>query len=74
MIEEIHLGGIYVPAALVTAVLSVVFVYLLRRPIQRLPFYRLLWQPTLFDLAVFILLWWGLSAGADLSPHFRFAS
>lgn len=74
MIEEIHLGGIYVPAALVTAVLSVALVYLLRVPIQRLPIYRLLWQPTLFDLAAFILLWWGLSAGADLTSHFRFAS
>ncbi|HKY81964.1 hypothetical protein AI27_01000 [Sphingomonas sp. BHC-A] len=74
MIEEIHFGGIYVPAALATAVLSAVLVYVLRTPMQRLTFYRLLWQPALFDLAVFVLLWWGLSAGADLTPHFWFMS
>lgn len=73
MIEEIHFGGIYLPTALVTAVLAAVLVYFLDTPIRRMSFYRLLWQPTLFDLAAFILLWWGLSAGMDLTSHFRFA-
>lgn len=69
MIEEIHLWGIYIPAALLWAVVSVVLVYLLRLPIQRLPLYRFLWHPALLDLAAFVLVWWGLSAGGDAVFH-----
>ncbi len=65
MIEEIHLLGVYMPAALVWGVLAVLLVYLLRIPLQRLPLYRLLWHPSLLELALFVLLWWGLSAFAD---------
>src|SRR5690606_26543445 len=68
MIEEVHLLGVYMPAALLWAVLAAVLVYLLRVPIQRLPGYsllwRLLWHPSLLELALFVLLWWGLSAFA----------
>ncbi|WP_066774825.1 DUF1656 domain-containing protein [Sphingomonas sp. CCH5-D11] len=71
MIEEVHFGGIYVPTALVTAVISVVLVYFLRMPMQRLPLHRFIWQPALLDLAAFTLIWWGLSAAADFIPHFR---
>lgn len=70
MIEEIHVLGIYMPAALVWAIVAAVLVYLLRVPIQRFPAYRLLWHPSLLELALFALLWWGLSASADLLlPH-----
>lgn len=69
MIEEVHLLGVYMPAALLWAVLAAVLVYLLRVPIQRLPVYRLVWHPGLLELALFVLLWWGLSALADLFLH-----
>ncbi|ALR20607.1 MULTISPECIES: DUF1656 domain-containing protein [Sphingobium] len=73
MIEEVHLLGVYMPAALLWAVLAAVLVYLLRVPIQRLPGYsllwRLLWHPSLLELALFVLLWWGLSAFADRFLH-----
>ena len=73
MIEEIHLFGVYMPAALFWAVAAVVLVYLLRAPVQHLPGFRLLlrllWHPSLLDLALFVLLWWGLSASADLLLH-----
>jgi len=65
VIEEIHIFGIYMPAALAWGVLAVMLVYLLRWPLQRLPLHRLFWHPSLFDLALFILFWWGLSALAD---------
>lgn len=65
MIEEIHLLGVYMPAALVWGVLATVIVYALRTPLQRLPMYRLLWHPSLLELALFVLVWWGLSALAD---------
>jgi len=69
MIEEVHLLGVYMPAALLWAVLAAVLVYLLRVPIQRLPVYRLLWHPSLLELALFVLLWWGLSVFAALFLH-----
>lgn len=65
MIEEIHLLGVYLPAALVWGVLAVIIVYALRTPLQHLPVYRLLWHPSLLELALFVLLWWGLSVLAD---------
>jgi hypothetical protein len=67
MIEEIHVLGVYMPAALVWGVLAAVLVYLLRIPLQRWPLYRLLWHPSLLELALFVLLWWGLSVLADAS-------
>ncbi|WP_395336879.1 DUF1656 domain-containing protein [Novosphingobium sp. BL-8H] len=65
MIEELHILGVYVPAALAWGVLAVVLVYLLRPLLQRLPTERILWHPSLVELALFILLWWGLSLFAD---------
>ncbi len=65
MIEELNVLGVYMPAALAWGVLAAVLVYLTRGFLQRLPVYRLLWHPSLLELALFILLWWGLSALAD---------
>ncbi|ARR53674.1 DUF1656 domain-containing protein [Rhizorhabdus wittichii DC-6] len=65
MIEEINLLGVYLPAALAWGVLAAVLVYLLRGWLQRLPAWRLLWHPSLLELALFVLLWWGLSVLAD---------
>jgi len=65
MIEELNVLGVYMPAALAWGVLAAVLVYLARGLLQRLPVYRLLWHPSLLELALFILLWWGLSALAD---------
>lgn len=65
MIEEVHLFGVYVPAALAWAVLAFLFAYLLRNLLARLRLERLLWHPALADLALFALLWWGMTAAAD---------
>lgn len=66
MIEEIHILGVYLPAALAWAVVSAVAVYLLRAPLQRLPVEWMLWHPGLLDLLLFVGIWWGLGAFADL--------
>ncbi len=65
MIDELNILGIYVPVALAACVLAALLVYALRAPIQRLPAHRLLWHPSLLELALFVLFWWGLSALAD---------
>ncbi|HEX7854829.1 MAG TPA: DUF1656 domain-containing protein [Sphingobium sp.] len=65
MIDEINVLGVYVPAALACGVVAAMLVYSLRTLLQRLPAYRLLWHPSLLELALFVLFWWGLSALAD---------
>ncbi|WP_298674438.1 DUF1656 domain-containing protein [uncultured Sphingomonas sp.] len=74
MIEEIHLLGVYMPAALGWGVLAAVLVHFLRAPLQRLPLHKLLWHPALLELALFVALWWGLSAFADTFLQGWFAS
>ena len=69
MIEELHILGVYMPAALAWGVLAAVLVHVLRKPLQRLPLYQWLWHPALVDLALFVTLWWGLSAFADTFLH-----
>jgi hypothetical protein len=65
MIEELHLFGIYMPAALVWAVIAGILAYFLRNLLQRLPLSRLLWNPGVLELALFASLWWILTILAD---------
>lgn len=65
MIEELHLFGIYMPAALVWAVVAGILAYFLRNLLQRLPLYQLLWHPGILELALFATLWWALTLLAD---------
>ncbi len=70
MIEEIHVFGIYLPAALVWAMLALIITFLLRDLLQRLPLDRFLWHPALLELAVFVTIWWALVwLGDGLLPH-----
>jgi hypothetical protein len=63
---ELFLFGVFAPAALVWAVGAGLLIALLRRLLQRVGFYRLVWHPGLFDLAMFILLWGGIAALASI--------
>lgn len=65
MIEEIHLFGVFIPAALAWAVLAGTLAYLLRDLLHATALPRLLWQPGLLELALFALLWWGITWLAD---------
>ncbi|MDH7640494.1 DUF1656 domain-containing protein [Sphingomonas oryzagri] len=65
MIEELHVFGVYMPAALVWAVVAVMLTFLLRGLLLRLPLHRILWHPALLELALFLLIWLGLATLAD---------
>jgi hypothetical protein len=65
MIEEIRVFGVYMPAALCWAALALAATAILRRPLLRYAFGRLLWHPALLELATFFLLWWGIAHLAD---------
>ncbi|HLY90693.1 MAG TPA: DUF1656 domain-containing protein [Acetobacteraceae bacterium] len=70
MIEEIHLFGIYVPAALFWAMLAVIITFLLRDLLVRLPLHRVLWHPALLELAIFVVIWRALVwLGDRFLPH-----
>ena len=65
MVEEIHIFGVYMPSALVWAVVALIITSLLRGTLLRLPLHAILWQPALIELAIFLLLWWGIARLAD---------
>jgi hypothetical protein len=65
MIEELHIFGVFVPAALAWAVAAGWVAYLVRDLLRRLRFRSLLWHPSLLELALFTVLWWLFTVSAD---------
>lgn len=67
MIDDINLFGIFLNGGLATAAVAAALLLLLRRVLSRLGVYRLVWHPALVDLALFLVLWFGVSlSGAHL--------
>ena len=62
MIGELDLNGIFLPPALVSAVAAILLLQLARRALIRMRAYRFVWHPALFDAALFVILWAGVSA------------
>ncbi|MCZ8438735.1 DUF1656 domain-containing protein [Achromobacter xylosoxidans] len=67
MIGEFNLYGIYFPWLLVLSVVTLGVAWAVRRVLARAGLYRLVWHPALFDLALFIVLLYGVSL---ISPYF----
>jgi len=65
MIEEIRIFGVYMPAGLLWAALAMIVTFFVRDWLNRLPLHLVLWQPALIEMAVFVLLWWGIASLAD---------
>lgn len=65
MIGELPLVSVFAPLSLVTAIAAGLSIHVVRRLLSRTGFYRFVWHPGLFDLALFIALWSGLSFFAD---------
>lgn len=61
MIGEFNLYGVYLPWLLVMAVLALALGWALRKVLATCGVYRLVWHPALFDLALFVLLLYGLN-------------
>lgn len=62
MIGQVSIYGLYVPWLMLLALLTVGLSWVLRRALQALGFYRWVWHPALFDLALYVLLLYGLSS------------
>jgi hypothetical protein len=60
MIGETSLYGIYFPWLLVLAILTLGVSWIARRLLALTGFYRLVWHPALFDLALYVVLLYGM--------------
>ncbi len=56
MIGHVNLYGVYVPALLVLMLLAYLLKSLLGIALARLDFYRRVWHPPLFNLALYLIL------------------
>jgi hypothetical protein len=56
MMEEINLGGVYAPALLVQAGLTLLLSLPLRWVLSRLGVYRFVWHRGLFDVCLLVIL------------------
>jgi hypothetical protein len=61
MIGEASFYGIYLPWLGVLALAAMLSLWGARRLLAAIGFYRWVWHPALFDLALYALLLWGLS-------------
>ncbi|MCK8783124.1 DUF1656 domain-containing protein [Roseomonas sp. NAR14] len=68
MIAEIDIYGIFVPALLVWSVIALAVSALLRRLLDRIGLYRLVWHRALFDFALFVIVLGGVYAAAGRIP------
>lgn len=62
MIGDADLYGLYVPWLLLLCLLGVAVSWALRRVLASIGFYRWVWHPALFDLALYALVVWALAA------------
>lgn len=65
MISDVNLFGLSINVALVTALVALLALALLRRVLAAIGLYRWIWHPSLFDLALFAVLWFSLAVAAS---------
>ncbi|MFA4913401.1 MAG: DUF1656 domain-containing protein [Comamonadaceae bacterium] len=61
MIGEFNLYGVYLPWLLVMAVMALAIGWAVRKVLAACGVYQVVWHPALFDLALFILILYGLN-------------
>ncbi|AZY49351.1 DUF1656 domain-containing protein [Bordetella avium] len=67
MIGEFNFYGVYFPWLLVLALPALGLSWMLRRLLARAGLYRFVWHPALFDLALTVVLLYGVFL---ISPYF----
>lgn len=65
MIGDASLYGVYIPWLLLLCAAGVGLSWALRRLLATIGFYRWVWHPALFDLALYALVVWGLSVATS---------
>lgn len=64
MIGEFNIGGVFAPTLLLWAALALAISLPMRRLLNWIGFYRLVWHRGLFDIALVIVLWSAITAAA----------
>ena len=59
MTGEVEMGGVFFPIALVTGAAAFLVTILARRGLRLAGAYKWIWHAGLFDVAMFVVLWWG---------------
>lgn len=68
--QELNLGGVFVPMEFLWAALAFLLCTLVCRRLDGTRIYQLVWHRALFEFALFVILWGGLSA---LGCHLAFS-
>jgi protein AaeX len=61
---EVDAFGVFMPIALVTGTIAFVAVFVLRRILRAFNAYAIIWHAGLFDVALFVVLWWLIASVA----------
>lgn len=61
IMRDFVIGGVVVPGLLLAMLLAFVASLVLRNVFALIGLHRLVWHPALFDLAVYVLLLWGIA-------------
>lgn len=69
MIGTTDLFGMYLPWLMPIAAVTLLLVWLVRRLLAACGAYRWIWHPALFDMALYVLMLYGLSCASTLLPH-----
>lgn len=69
MIGEISLAGIYVPTLLVLALLAFGLTRVLTAGLARTGWYRFVWHPPLFDIALFVIVLGAMVSASSFLSH-----
>ena len=69
MIGEFDIYGVYFPVFAIFAAIAFLFQVVIKRLLNAYGFYRLVWHPALFDLAMYVILIGAVTAaGVSLLP------
>ena len=70
MIGEFDIYGVYFPAFAVFAAIAFLLQLVIKRPLNAIGFYRLVWHRALFDLGIYVILIGVVTAaGVSLLPR-----
>ena len=58
MIGEVEASGVFIPVVLVAGVLAFIATMVFRRILRTVNAYAFVWHAGLFDVAMFVVLWW----------------
>jgi hypothetical protein len=69
VIGEFDIYGVYFPAFAIFAAIAFLLQVVIKRILNAYGFYRLVWHPALFDLAIYVILLGAVTAaGAAILP------